>query len=93
MGDVLWKHKDNIETHLRHKTQQLFGGEGAIILYDLTNTWFTTTKRNSEQVKFGRAKQRGNKAPITTLGLSLSETGFPLHSEILPGNVSCYVPL
>ena len=88
VGDTLWKHKDSIETHLRHKTQQLFGGDGAIILYDLTNTWFTTTKKNSEQVKFGRGKQRGTKAPITTLGLSLSETGFPLHSEILPGNVS-----
>ena len=88
VGDALYAHKASLEQHLSKRCGKLFGSATTIVLYDLTNTWFTTTKPGSELCQYGRGKQRGTKAPVVTLGLSLDSAGFPLHSEILAGNVS-----
>ena len=88
VGDALYAHRSALESHLSARCAALLGGDETLVFYDLTNTWFTTTKEKSRLCRFGRGKQRGTTAPVVTLGLSLNGQGFPIHSEILPGNVS-----
>ncbi len=44
--------------------------------------------RPRDDLRHGRSEQKRSDCPLVTLALSQDETGFPCHSEILPGNVS-----
>jgi transposase len=87
-GDILLRHKESLEAHLRKKEKTLFDLEDTIVLYDLTNTYFEGTAKGIKRAARGHSKERRTDRPLITLGLVLDKHGFPLHSEILPGNVS-----
>ncbi len=87
-GDNLLKHKDALEAHLRERERDLFGLEDTIVLYDLTNTYFEGTAQSIEKAARGRSKEKRSDCPLVTLGLVLDKQGFPLRSEVLPGNIS-----
>ncbi|MBW2557968.1 MAG: hypothetical protein JRD69_03900 [Deltaproteobacteria bacterium] len=74
-SDLLFKHKETIERFLRMRSREIFSLGETIILYDLTNTYFS-----------GRSKQKRSDRPLVTLGVVLDERGFIKCSRIFEGN-------
>jgi len=87
LSDKLLKHKEEIEKGLSQRERDLFNLQEKIILYDLTNTYFESS-RVSEIKKRGRSKEKRNDQPLVTLGLILDEDGFPKQSHLFAGNIS-----
>jgi len=80
--------KDYFEEALSQKAVKLFDLEENIILYDLTNTFFESPKRESEIAKYGRSKEKRYDAPLVTIAMTVDGEGFPKRSKIIKGNVS-----
>lgn len=87
-ADMLLKHKDAIEAHLRNREVDLFNLKENILLYDLTNTFFEGSGKYNEKAHFGRSKEKRGDCPLVTLGLALDQNGFPKKSRMFEGNVS-----
>lgn len=88
ISDMLIKHQDDIEESLCTNTNDLFDLDNKLILYDLTNTYFESSKRRSKIAKFARSKEKRSDCPLITLALVVDGMGFPKRSLILEGNVS-----
>lgn len=87
-SDLLWKHKEAIETHLYQQERDLFNFNETITLYDLTNTFFEGDARTNPAANRGRSKEKRSDCPLVTLGLVLDGSGFPCKSQVFPGNAS-----
>lgn len=87
-ADMLLKHKEAIEAHLRNREAYLFNLKENILLYDLTNTFFEGSGKYNEKAHFGRSKEKRSDCPLVTLGLALDQNGFPKKSRVFDGNVS-----
>ena len=61
-------------------------GEGALVLYDITSTYFEGGHEDSELVKFGcnRDGKRGHEQVV--IGLLTNAQGCPVAVEVFPGN-------
>jgi len=88
VSDLLWKHREAIETHLYSQERDLFSFSETITLYDLTNTFFEGEAKINPKAKRGRSKEKRSDCPLVTLGLVLDGSGFPRKSQIFPGNAS-----
>ena len=85
----LWEHHQEIEEKLAEAAQKIFSLKETIILYDLTNTYFAGSKKNSKIARHGgKSKERRNDRPLVTLALTVDGEGFPKQSKIYEGNVS-----
>ncbi len=82
----LYKHKAIIEKHLSTTTNELFDLQDRIMLYDLTNTYFEGTKRNSQLAKYGRSKEKRSDAKLVVLAMVINIEGFIKYSAIHEGN-------
>jgi len=87
-SDKLLKHQTALESFLSCREQTLFDLNRKIVLYDLTNTYFEGQCEQNPQAKFGRSKEKRTDCPLVTLGLILDGDGFPLSSQVFPGNAS-----
>ena len=87
-SDLLFRHKNQIEDHLRSRERSLFNLEEKIILYDLTNTFFEGSGKYNSKAHFGLSKEKRSDCPLVTLGLVLDADGFPKRTEVFEGNVS-----
>ncbi|MCP4648631.1 MAG: IS1634 family transposase [PVC group bacterium] len=85
---LLMENHEKIEQSLSGTAREIFDLKETVILYDLTNTYFEGSKRNSKIAKPGRSKERRNDRPLVTLALTVDADGFPKQSRILDGNVS-----
>jgi len=85
---LLMENHEAIEQRLSEKAREIFNLKETVILYDLTNTYFEGSKRNSKIAKPGRSKERRNDRPLVTLALTVDSDGFLKQSRILEGNVS-----
>ena len=88
VSDMLLRHKQAIEQHLRSRECSLFNLKGKIILYDLTNTFFEGTGKYNGKARFGVSKEKRSDCPLVTLGLVIDADGFPKRSRVFGGNVS-----
>jgi hypothetical protein len=84
----LYSHKDELETYLSHRTNELFDVDDKIILYDLTNTYFEGEKRGSKLARHGRSKERRSDAKLVVLALVINTFGFIKYSSVFQGNIS-----
>lgn len=84
----LYKVKDDLEKHLSKRTNELFDLDDKIILYDLTNTYFEGSMRNSKMAKFGKSKEKRNDARLVVLAVVINTEGFLKYSQIFEGNTS-----
>ena len=84
----LYQIKDNSEKFLSNKTNELFDIDDTVILYDLTNTYFEGTKRESDIAKFGRSKEKRSDARIVSLAMVVNVFGFVKYSKIYAGNIT-----
>ena len=85
IGDLLWHHRQALETALFRRERRLLELPPTIAFYDLTNVHYHGRPR--ADLRHGRSKQKRSDCPLVTLGLTLDAAGFPCRSEILPGNV------
>ena len=85
-SDLLFKHKKTIERFLRMRSREIFSLGETIILYDLTNTYFSGSAAGYKKAKRGRSKQKRSDRPLVTLGIVLDEQGFIKCSRIFDGN-------
>ena len=82
----LYQHKAIIEKHLSTTTNELFDLQDRIMLYDLTNTYFEGTKKNSQLAKYGRSKEKRSDAKLVVLAMVINIEGFIKYSAIHEGN-------
>ena len=82
----LYKQKRIIENHLSTTTNELFDLQDRIMLYDLTNTYFEGTKRQSQIAKYGRSKEKRSDARLVVLAMVINIEGFIKYSAIHEGN-------
>jgi len=78
----------HVEDYLSDKARDLFSLDEKIILYDLTNTYFEGSKRNSTIAKRGKSKERRDDCPLLSLAMTIDSEGFPKRSKIYEGNIS-----
>lgn len=83
----LLENQDQIESKLASKAKDQFNLEENIILYDLTNTFFESSKKTSDVAKHGRSKEKRSDCPLITVALTIDEDGFPKKSQMLKGNI------
>jgi transposase len=88
ISDQVLLHKEVIEKRLCSNTNELFSLDNKLILYDLTNTYFESSKRHSSIASFSKSKEKRNDCPLITLALVVDGMGFPKRSRIFEGNVS-----
>ena len=88
ISDKLLQHQSALETFLGAQEQTLFDLNRSIVLYDLTNTYFEGQCTRNPKAQFGRSKEKRRDCPWVTLGLVLDDKGFPLSSQVFPGNAS-----
>ncbi len=86
--DKLLKHQAILESFLADREQALFNLSCKIVLYDLTNTYFEGQCAQNPKAQFGLSKEKRTDCPLVTLGLVLDGDGFPLSSQVFPGNAS-----
>ncbi len=88
ISDRLLKHQPALEAFLAAQEQTLFDLNRSIVLYDLANTYFEGQCAQNPKAQFGRSKEKRRDCPLVTLGLVLDGNGFPLSSQVFPGNAS-----
>ena len=84
----LYAVKDDLEQFLSKKTDELFDIHDTIYLYDLTNTYFESPKRNSHLAQFGRSKEKRGDAKLVVLAVVVNLEGFLKYSNIYQGNMA-----
>lgn len=83
-----YKIKQSLESHLSNKTNHLFNLQDRIVLFDLTNSYFESSKKSSKLAKFGRSKEKRSDAKLVVLAMVINEEGFIKYSSVLEGNTS-----
>ena len=87
-SDSLYKHRVALQDHLFGAAQSVFGFTQALVLYDLTNTYFEGLAKGMPKAKRGRSKEKRSDCPLVTLAMVLDGSGFVRKSELFAGNAS-----
>jgi hypothetical protein len=82
----LYAEREGLEFHLSRKTNELFDLQDKILLYDLTNTYFEGSMRESQLARRGRSKEKRSDCPLMVLALVVNVEGFVKYSTIYEGN-------
>jgi transposase len=88
VSDKLLNNQSALEAFLVDQEQTLFDLNRTVVLYDLTNTYFEGQCAGNPNAQFGHSKENRRDCPLVTLGLVLGADGFPLGSQVFPGNAS-----
>ena len=88
--DKVLEHKPALFSHLRERWQDLFGAKFDVLLYDLTSTYFESSKPADENDKrrYGYSRDKRSDCVQVVIALVVSPEGFPLAYEVLAGNSS-----
>lgn len=84
--DVLLKHREAIEHHLRHRQGALFNLDRTVLLYDLTNTHFEGMCKGNPKAAYGKNKQGRNDCLQVVVGMVFDREGFELAHKVFEGN-------
>ena len=87
ISDDLIGNQEAIEAALFDGIRTLFSLDEAIVLFDLTNTFFQGSAVKNPKAKRGRSKEKRSDAPLLTLALVLDSSGFIKRSRVFAGNV------
>src|SRR6476620_6173071 len=88
--DKLLAHKEALFSHLRGRSQDLFGASFEALLYDLTSTYFESPPPEDEVDKrrLGYSRDKRGDCVQVVIALIVTPEGFPLAYEVLPGNTA-----
>ena len=87
-ADILLRHKNDIESHLKVRSDEIFKLKRKLCLLDLTNTYFEGAVTKVSKAKRGRSKEKRSDCKIITIGMMIDENGFPECSRFFEGNIS-----
>lgn len=87
-ADIIINQKDDLESHLKIRSDELFKLKRKLCLLDLTNTYFEGAVTKVSKAKRGRSKEKRSDCKIITIGMMIDENGFPECSRFFEGNIS-----
>lgn len=85
--DQLLPHKEQLETHLKHRLGELFELEYDLLLYDVTSTYFEGRADFSLAAR-GYSRDQRPDCKQVCIGLVVSRCGMPLGYEVFAGNTA-----
>lgn len=85
-SDLLYEHKDHIDAFLFKRITTLFNLDDRLVIFDISNTYFETGKRDSKLAKYGRSKEKRTDCPLVVFTGVINAEGFIRHSRIYEGN-------
>jgi transposase len=88
--DKVLEHKPALFSHLTERWQGLFGAKFDVLLYDLTSTYFESSRSDDENDKrrYGYSRDKRSDCVQVVIALVVTPEGFPLAYEVLAGNTS-----
>ena len=88
--DKVIEHKPALFGHLTERWQGLFGAKFDVLLYDLTSTYFESSRPADENDKrrYGYSRDKRSDCVQVVIALVITPEGFPLAYEVLAGNTS-----
>ncbi len=86
VSDLLYAHKQAIDTFLYSRVKDIFGLDDKLVIFDISNTYFETSKPNSKLAKHGRSKEKRSDCPLVIFTGVIDAHGFIRHSRIYEGN-------
>ena len=88
--DMVLAHKAALFSHLGQRWRDLFGAKFAVLLYDLTSTYFESDPPADDEDKrrFGHSRDKRRDCVQVVIALIVTPEGFPLAYEVLPGNTA-----
>ncbi|MGH8755501.1 MAG: IS1634 family transposase [Burkholderiales bacterium] len=86
--DKVVEHKTALFSHLTERWQGLFGAKFDVLLYDLTSTYFESSRPADENDKrrYGYSRDKRWDCVQVVIALVVTPEGFPLAYEVLAGN-------
>ena len=86
--DKLLAHKSELFGFLRQRWQMLFQVDFEVLLYDLTSTYFECNPPEAGKRRFGHSRDHRSDCVQVVIALIVTQEGFPLAYEVMPGNTS-----
>ena len=86
ISDQLYAHKDQIDTYLYQRLTSMFGLEDKLVIFDISNTYFETSKSESQIARYGRSKEKRSDCPLVVFTGAINAEGFIRHSRIYEGS-------
>lgn len=87
-AEAMYQNKERIEKQMYSKLSTLFSGRSKLVIYDLTNMYFTGQMQSSNKADYGRSKQKQSGSKLIGLALSIDSLGIVRYSKFYRGNVS-----
>ena len=84
--DHLLPHKAALESHLVTRLGELFQGDYALLLYDVTSTYFEGHAAANPLAQRGDSRDHRPDCKPVCLARIVTRAGLPLGSEVFPGN-------
>lgn len=86
VADKLYAHKEQIDSFLYNRITNLFDIEDKLVIFDISNTYFETGKKNSKLAFHGKSKEKRSDCPLVVFTGVINAQGFIRHSRIYEGN-------
>lgn len=86
IADQLYGRRHLIDRALYKRLTDLFSLEDKLVIFDISNTYFETSKKGSRLAKYGRSKEKRYDCPLVTFTGVINAEGFIRHSRIYEGN-------
>lgn len=86
ISDQLYAHKSRIDKFLYQRITNMFDLQDNLVIFDISNTYFETGKKDSERARYGRSKEKRNDCPLVVFTGVVNAQGFIRHSRIYEGN-------
>ena len=86
IADKLYKEKARIEKFLYDRVRHMFNLKDALVIYDLSNTYFEGRKAGSEIARYGKNKEKRNDCKQVVFSGVINGEGFIRYSRIYEGN-------
>ncbi len=87
ISDQLYKFKETIDKQLYKRISNMFNLEDRLVIFDLSNTYFETSKSGNSLTKFsGNSKEKRTDCPVVVFSGVINKEGFIRHSSIYEGN-------
>src|SRR6266567_2950136 len=88
--DKVVEHKRALFDHLTERWQGLFGAKFDVLLYDLTSTYFESSRpaNQNDKRRYGYSRDKRSDCVQVVIALVVTPEGFPLAYEVLPGNTA-----
>lgn len=86
IADKLYDEREQIDRLLYNHIKDLFNLEDKLVIFDLSNSYFETSKQGSELARYGRSKEKRSDCPLVVFTAVINAEGFIRHSNIYEGN-------